>query len=276
MATASSPSTPQVSAAGTRAGLSACGSAASEDALGTESVWDSAAEPEGSPPALEGESLGDSPFVEPLSAPFLPVPSPAPAGPALRRESPGDSPATGDPDGLPDAEAETDAEGDDAGEAEDGLDDGLGPEPPEPLPVPPEGDEGLLGEEPPVDPPEPLPLPDPLPDPLPPGLGEAVGEVVCDGVDVGVGEGDDVGVEVFIRGGATAGGTLAPAARSCCHDQPTDPPAGTVSEPTPYDEYVQDAFEPSAHHRPQYALAGEAFTHGSLVGTPLTRHTKPG
>ena len=36
------------------------------------------------------------------------------------------------------------------------------------------------------------------------------------------------------------------------------------------------ASDPSAHHRPQYALAGEALTHGSLVGTPFTRHTKPG
>ena len=45
--------------------------------------------------------------------------------------------------------------------------------------------------------------------------------------------GVDVGVDVFVTGGATPGGTLRPAARSCCHDQPTEPPAGTVSEPTP-------------------------------------------
>ena len=33
---------------------------------------------------------------------------------------------------------------------------------------------------------------------------------------------------------------------------------------------------PSDHHRPQYASAGEALTHGSLAGWPFTRHTKPG
>ena len=34
-----------------------------------------------------------------------------------------------------------------------------------------------------------------------------------------------------VTGGATAGGTLAPAVRSCCQDQPTEPPAGTVRRP---------------------------------------------
>jgi len=33
---------------------------------------------------------------------------------------------------------------------------------------------------------------------------------------------------------------------------------------------------PSDHHRPQYASGGEVVTQGSLVGTPLTRHTNPG
>src|SRR5215213_5486586 len=80
MAIASSPIAPHVRAAGTRAGLSACGSAASEDALGSESLGDSEAEPEGSPPALVGESLGDSPLSEPLSEPF-PEPLPEPLAP---------------------------------------------------------------------------------------------------------------------------------------------------------------------------------------------------
>src|SRR6478735_4841532 len=74
MATTRSPSTPQVRAAGTRAGLSACGSVASEDALVTESPGDSEAEAEGSSPALDGESLGDSspsePFADPLPDPL--------------------------------------------------------------------------------------------------------------------------------------------------------------------------------------------------------------
>jgi hypothetical protein len=100
-------------------------------------------------------------------------------------------------------------------------------------------EEGLLGCEP---PPEVVPDPDPLPpDPLPPeplpeppsGLGEEVGLDVCDGEDVGVGEGVDVVVAVLVTGGAVPGGTLAPAARSCCQDHPTEPPAGTVSDPTP-------------------------------------------
>lgn len=132
---------------------------------------------------------------------------------------------------------EADADGDDEDEGVDGLDDGLevwlDPEPPEPLP--PEGDDGLLGSEPLPDPlPDPPdPLPDP-PDPVPPELGEAVGEVVCDGDEVAVGVGVGVGVAVvFVTGGATLGGTLVEVVRSCCHDHPTEPPAGTVSEPTP-------------------------------------------
>ncbi len=71
-----------------------------------------------------------------------------------------------------------------------------------------------------------------------PGVGEGdVGEgdgEEGDGEEVGVGL--DVGVGVLVTGGATPGGTLFPAVRSCCQDQPTEPPAGTVSEPTPYEE----------------------------------------
>jgi hypothetical protein len=133
----------------------------------------------------------------------------------------------------------------------DGLDVGDGPDEPGPFDEP--------------DPPD--PEPEPPPEPL---VGDDVGEDVGEEV-----LGDWVGVAAW-TGGATLGGTLAPAARSCCQDHPTEPPAGTVSEPAPDDEYVHDAFEPSAHHRPQYAFAGEALTHGSLAGWPLTRHTKPG
>ena len=90
----------------------------------------------------------------------------------------------------------------------------------------------------------------------PPEDGVAVGDEVG-GLDGAVGEGDEVGLVLDVgagavtTGGATLGGTLVPAVRSCCHDQPTEPPAGTVRAPTPYDEYVHDAFEPSAHQRPQ-------------------------
>jgi hypothetical protein len=166
--------------------------------------------------------------------------APALPGPALRCESPGDSLAIGDSEGVLDADGEED-DG-----LDDGLDEGLAPEPPEP-PEPPDGEGELLGWDPPPDPeplpppdPEPLPPPEPEPDPPPepppeppPGLGEEVGDDVWDGVEVGEGVGVDVGVDVFVTGGATPGGTLDPAARSCCHDHATEPPAGTVSEPTP-------------------------------------------
>ena len=87
IAITSSPITPQVRAAGTRAGLSACGSVASEDAVDAESPGDSEAEPEGSPPALVGESLGDSPSSEPFADPLSAGPLVGPlaalrAGPA--------------------------------------------------------------------------------------------------------------------------------------------------------------------------------------------------
>jgi hypothetical protein len=96
--------------------------------------------------------------------------------------------------------------------------------------------------------------------PVPPPLvGLAVGLVVGEGWEeppplVGVAVGDAVAVglgEVSITGGTTPGATGPLADRSCCHDQATDPPAGTVSAPTLEDEYVHDAFEPSAHHSPQ-------------------------
>lgn len=137
--------------------------------------------------------------------------------------------ASGDSEGDEDV-----ADGLDDG-LDDGLADGLDPEPPDP-PAALVGDaDGLLGCEPPPalePPPVPAPAAEPPPEPVP-GLGEEDGDDVCEGDDVGEGEGVDVGVEVFITGGATAGGTLEPAGRSCCHDQPTDPPAGTVSDPTP-------------------------------------------
>lgn len=135
----------------------------------------------------------------------------------FRRESLRGSGASGVLDAL--GEPEGDASGEALGDAdpldppdgfEVGLDDGDG------LEVPDDGPE--------VD-------PDEEPD------GELVGDDVGDGPDDDVGEevgdGDGLGEEEAVTGAATPGGTLAPAARSCCHDQPTDPPAGTVSEPTP-------------------------------------------
>ena len=68
------------------------------------------------------------------------------------------------------------------------------------------------------------------------GLGAGGRGVAGAGEEVGDGVGEDVGVDELSTGGATDGGTLPPAGRSCCHDQPTDPPAGTVREPTPEDE----------------------------------------
>ncbi len=60
---------------------------------------------------------------------------------------------------------------------------------------------------------------------------------VRDGLGVGVAleVGDGLG-EVRMTGGATPGGTVPPPAWSCCQDQPTEPPAGTVSAPTPEEE----------------------------------------
>jgi hypothetical protein len=125
----------------------------------------------------------------------------------LSVESPGDSGATGgsdalgepeEPEGLPD--------GDDPGVA-------VPPVPPDGLDVGLEEGDGL-------DEPD----------------GDAVGEGLDEAVGDEVGEGDGLDDAAVVMGGATAGGTVAPDARSCCQDQPTDPPAGTVSEPTPYDE----------------------------------------
>ena len=144
--------------------------------------------------------------------------SSAGTGSALDVESPGDSLATGDSEGSLDGDADGDAEG---------LADGEGPFWP---PLPPEvGDE--LGEG--------------ALDPLPPLVGEG------DGVLVGE---DVVGVAVGVlgaTGGATLGGTAPPAGRSCCHDHPTEPPARTVRAPAPEDANVHEAFDPSAHQRPQ-------------------------
>lgn len=226
----------QVTPAGTRAGSSAVGEPASAALLALESLGDSEPGSAGSASSLDVESLSDSSSREGSSE--------RSREPFLVLESLGDSGARGD------SEARGDSDGLACGDADE------------------------------VGPPE-LPLPDPPPEPpLDPGEGLAVGEDVEDvedvGDEVGDGLGVGVGVDERVTGGAMPGGALGPAARSCCHDQPSDPPSGTVAEPTPEDEYVHAAFEPSAHHSPQYASAGEAFTHGSPAGTPLTRHTNPG
>ncbi len=104
-------------------------------------------------------------------------------------------------------------------------------------------------------PPEPVlpPLPPPAPgvgldDCDPPFDGVAVGDEPVEdelgddvgddelGDEVGDGVGDGVGVAVGITGGATPGGTAPLFSRPCCHDRPTEPPAGTVRPPMPYDE----------------------------------------
>jgi hypothetical protein len=194
---------------------------------------------------LDAESLGDSTSFAPLPDAFF--------DPAVVLESLGDSVPSGDSEGVlgdPDGVACGDGDElcDDPPEPPlpveppplvgDGLDVGDGPDEPGPFddPDPPEDPDP-----PDPDPPDPDP-PEPDPEPL---VGDDVGEVV--GEDV---LGDWVGVAAW-TGGATPGGTLVPAVRSCCQDHPTEPPAGTVSEPAPDDEYVHDAFEPSAHHRPQ-------------------------
>lgn len=216
----------QLSAAGTRAGSSAVGEPASAALLALESLGDSDVESTGSASPLDVESLRDSSSRE--------VSWELSSEPPFDLESLGDSEARGDSEGsLGDPEVVTCGDDEELGSAE----------PPElPLPDPLPAGDGLAVGEPPLDP----------PDEPPPLDGVAVGEEVGDvGDDVGDGLGVGVGVEDRVTGGATAGGTLPLPARSCCQDQPTDPPSGTVREPTPEDEYVHDAFEPSAHHSPQ-------------------------
>ncbi len=225
----------QVTAAGIRAGSSALGRPAVAPALAAGSLGDAPSDSVVSVPSVAVESPGDSSSSVPVSVFF----SESPREPVVARESPGDSEARGDSDGR-------------AGDAE-GVACGDDDEPPEPV-------------EPPVPPPLPLPPPpapgvgvaDCDPPPLEGGeVGDALGD--ADGDDAGDGDelGDVLGVGVAVgvverkTGGATSGGTLEPAARSCCHDQPTEPPAGTVKLPAPYDEYVHDAVDPSAHQRPQ-------------------------
>ena len=238
MPAASRPTTPHVTPSGTRAGWSALDVppvAAAAPASGASEV--------ASP--LPGASLVASsprpPFVPPLVRSF------APSVPAVAGESLGDSRSRGDALGLS-ADLEGEACGEDdpvapppafpPGEGlEDGLEDGLDVPPAEPPDVPPVDPPDVPPEEPPDVPPE---EPPDVPPDVPP-----VGE------DEGDGVGDGLGDDDWVTGGATPGGTAEPAARSCCHDHPTEPPAGTVSVPTPEDEYVQDPFEPSAHHRPQ-------------------------
>jgi hypothetical protein len=60
------------------------------------------------------------------------------------------------------------------------------------------------------------------------------------------------------------------------HENATIPPSGMFRDPAPSELNVQLEASPSDHHSPQKASAGAVFTHGSLVGTPLTRQTKPG
>jgi hypothetical protein len=215
IAIASRPTMLQVTAAGIRAGSPALGSPASDAALAVESPGDSTSGSVASGSSLALESPGDSSSSVPSSDPL--------SDPPLARESPGDSEASGDPeglDGVPDGEA--------CGEDPDPPDEPE-PLPPEVPPPAPEGlDDGLVDEPEPPEPPEP---------PLPPD-GEAVGEDGDElgeelGDDVGDGVGEAVGLDERVTGGATDGGTLPPAGRSCCHDQPTEPPAGTVRLPAP-------------------------------------------
>jgi hypothetical protein len=69
-------------------------------------------------------------------------------------------------------------------------------------------------------------------------VGEELGDVGDDGDEVGdegadaVGEGVDDGAAAA-TGGATPGGTAPLFSRSCCHERPTEPPAGTVRPPMP-------------------------------------------
>jgi hypothetical protein len=211
IAIASRPTMLQVTAAGIRAGSSALGSTASAAGLAVESPGDSTSESVSSASSLARESPGDLSSTEPSSDPFF--------EPSLARESPGDSLASGDAEGLDGVP--------------EGVDCGDEPEPP------PEAGDGLADGLDDCDP--------------PPPDGVAVGD---DGEEVGDELGDDVGVGVAVgvldcTGGATPGGTAPLEARSCCQDQPTEPPAGTVSEPEAYDEYVHDPFDPSAHQSPQ-------------------------
>ena len=173
-------------------------------ALAPESLGDSTPE---SGSALADESLGDSGVLERSSESC--------AAAFLRRESLSDSGASGVPDALgePDGAASGDALGEvDALAPPDGFEVGL------------EDGDGLE-------------VPDEEPDVDVVGADVGLGLDDDEGDDVGedVGEevGDGLGEAEDVTGAATPGGTLAPAARSCCHDQPTDPPAGTVSEPTP-------------------------------------------
>jgi hypothetical protein len=128
---------------------------------------------------------------------------------SLAGESPGDSLARGDSEGSLDG-------------VDEALAEGLA-----------EGDEPVL--------------PPPFLPPLPPEVGDEVGDGVLDPVDpsppvegdeVGVEEGEDVvGVAVGVlgaTGGAAPGGAALPV--PCFQDQPTEPPAGTISPPTPADE----------------------------------------
>jgi hypothetical protein len=188
--------TPQVTAGGTRPGWSAA------SPLARESPRDSEAGSVGSEPALGLESPGDSDAGSVGSEP------------ALGRESPGDSEASGDfdglSDGLPDALPDALSEGEDVGE--------------------PDGDVEGVAEEDGVDPEPPLPPLPPLP---PPGVGVTVGVVDGEVVGVELVLGDDVGVAGF-TGGATPGAAAFPG--PCFHDQPTDPPAGTISPPAPEEE----------------------------------------
>lgn len=216
----------QLTAAGIRAGSSALGSPASGAALALESLGDSTSEPVPPRPSLGSESPGDSSSEVPSSDPFF--------EPRLACESPGDSEAEGDPEGLA-GELDGDACGEESEPPDEPAPLPPGAPPPEPVGV---GDG--LDEEP--DPPDPLPPepPDPPPPepPLPP-----------DGEDVGDGDGDEPGAELagsdgvgvavgvaWCTGGETLGETAPVAPRSCCQDQPTEPPAGTVSEPAEYDE----------------------------------------
>ena len=159
-----------------------------------------------------------------------PFPEPSP-DPPLACESPGDSEARGDSEGV-DGEPDGLASGDECRSSRccpppapgDGLDD-CDPPPLDGVAV---GDEPV-GDE----------------------LGDDVGDDEASGDEVGDDVGEGVATERAATGGATPGGTAPLFSRSCCHDKPTEPPAGTVRPPTPEEEYVHEACEPSAHQSPQ-------------------------
>lgn len=171
-------------------------------------------------PSVElGDGLVDGPSPDVPFLPFLPfLPDPPP--------DPGVASAVADGSEVADGAGAEDCDGEFVfGPPLDGPPD----EEPDEEPDPPPLDE-------PLDEPE---VPPEVPDP-PEGLAVGLGGELEDGLDVGLDVGVEVGLGVAVgvvdrcTCGAMPGGTLVPALRSCCHDQATDPPAGTTSPPTPW------------------------------------------